>query len=122
MSKQTQNFSYKQAADIARKQGYLFTRPCYEGKALFFRPAHTATAGDIQKYASVPDVVKGVLQNVPADTSVGFSDYLCVLDISVNGNITIGQGFQASEKDRSASDWMLITDAAVCDFINPAHD
>lgn len=122
MTKQNKNFSYKQAADIARQEGCLFARPCYNGKALFFRPAHTATAGDIRKYTSVPDAVKEVIQNVDAGTPVDFSDYLCVLDVSVNGNIIIGQGFQVSEKDRSASDWMLITDAGACDFINQTHD
>lgn len=122
MTKRTQNLSYKEAADIARKNGYLFKRACYEGKALFFRPAHTANAGDIRKYTSVPDAVKEVIQNVDANTPVDFSDYLCVLDISVNGNITIGQGVQVSDKDRSASDWELITDASACDFINQTYD
>lgn len=122
MTKQTQNLSFKEAADIARKEGYLFKRPCHEGKALFFRPAHIVTTKDIQKYTSLPDVVKEVLQNLNSDISVEFSHYLCVLEVSTNGNINIGQGTNVSQKDTSASDWMLITTVSAFNFMKLTHD
>lgn len=122
MTKQTQNLSFKQAADIARKEGYLFTRPCYEGKALFYRPGHAATAGGIQKYTSAPDLLKEVLNNMDADTPVEFSDYLCIVDVSVNGKVTIGQNFLPSYKDVHAYDWKLITDANLSSFVKLTHD
>lgn len=122
MTKRTQNLSYKEAADIARKNGYLFKRARYEGKALFFRPGHKATAGGIQSYTSAPDLLKEVLQNMDADTPVEFSDYLCVADVSVNGKVTIGQNVIPSYKDIHAYDWELITDANLQSFINLTHE
>jgi hypothetical protein len=122
MTKQTQNLTYKQAADIARQKGYLFTRDSYNGKALFFRPGHHTTAGAIQNYTSAPDLLKEVLNNMDADTPVEFSDYLCIADVSVNGKVTIGQNFLPSYKDVHAYDWKLITDANLSSFIKLAHD
>lgn len=107
----TENLSFQEASDLALANGCLFTRPKYTGRALFYRPAHTATAGEVAKYTSVPVLAKDVINEFGADAKVEFSHYLCSLAVSEGGGVIINQSVVLDGYDVYAKDWKLITDA-----------
>lgn len=117
----TENLSFKEASELALANGYLFTRPQYKGKALFYRPGLTTTAGEVAKFISVPNLAKDVINTSGADAKVEFSHYLCALLVSQNGGYTIDQAVVLEGYDVYANDWRVITDANYSKYVMPTQ-
>ena len=119
MQNKTENLSFQEAAALARANGYLFTRPQYKGRALFYRPAHTTTAGEVAKYTSVPVLAKDVINELGADAKVEFSHYLCSLVVSEGGGAIVNQSVVLAEHDVKANDWQVITESNYSKYVIP---